>query len=562
MRQNQKIRKYRDYRNPPNQLVDKEIVDKWSGIVKTYQQRYSGSWGSMLVSALNNRIKDIKVKPKRFSRDKLEEMLVEPEKNENNLRAASIYFYNTIAPVHKIIDLYADILTYRTYVKVIHAKNKTGLADEHRKVCDFLRQFQPKRILKNITLQTMIEGKTFWYLRTEKKKNICLQQLPSSYCKIISRNENGWEFAFDLTFFSKTGTSIKAYPLEFAEFMQEYLDYFTPEGRPLDITKEIPEEYIVSGDPVKGYRVWKRIDPDKSFVFSYDDSTAVIIPPLASVFLEASELNTYKILQQELLTIPLRQILTATVPIKDKNLSGAFDNDTAITGELYDLFQSLISKTLPKSVDFVAAPFTDFTLHNFKTDAVDNDLVNNALNNFYKQSAISGLINTSDKPILAQVKASQLIESSFSGRLYPQFEKMFHHILEFLSLKNIFEIKVTGNLFTDTEERDEIKAAIIRGQMDLLPEYYSFQGTYFDSVVETIDFVDSFNYTEKLKPMSMNMLNQENSVGRPRINENKIESDNTEISVSSERNTSESRNVQKTKIFTEGEEHEEKEDEH
>lgn len=532
------------------------VSDKWNELLQFTQQNkcdWLKAWGAAYAKnpyVQNDRLKAIKTVGIRYSRDKIEQMLNSPQTNEQGLRASSRYFYNTIPPVMKLYNMYADILTYRTYIKLNSLSSNVGnkVKREYAQIANWLRSFDVKRTFRNETLKIMLEGKKFYFYRSDEINKIyTLHELPSDYCKIVHRYEGGWQFAFNMMYFLKPGVMIQDFPPEFQEYLAEFYDYYDVNENQLNPTGNMPDD-VLAYYTNRNWFFWKYLPVDQTFCYSFDDTIPEVVPPLASMFLDANDLNTYKLLEQELLSIPLKQIMTATVPMTKENKSGSYSNDTAVTPDLIQLYQDIIQSILPQSTTFIAAPFENFNVHTFENVSTKNSIVGDAMQNWYSQGGVSGLLTTSSKPNLAQVKISQVLESRFIDKVYSQIRYFLNQRVKEMNLKNDFEVFVEGDVFSDRDKYEAITKALSQGQKDVLPEYLSFYGSYLDTAEGTMQLVDAFDYYNKLQPLVSSFQQKgidtgDNANGRPSANENNIENDNTANSINAGTNKSSGRVV-------------------
>ena len=83
---------------------------------------------------MNERLKRLNTYPSKYDKTKIEEMVANPQNYEFDLRALSRYTYNTLTPIYKQVNLYADILTYRTYVNITDIKSQSKLIKEYNRI--------------------------------------------------------------------------------------------------------------------------------------------------------------------------------------------------------------------------------------------------------------------------------------------------------------------------------------------------------------------------------------------------------------------------------------------
>ena len=527
------------------------VQQKWDQILQFSQKNnldWLKAWGMAYAKnpyVQNDRLKQIKTVGSKYSRDKIEDMLISPSTNEQGLRASSRYFYNTVPPIMKLYHMYSDVLTYRTYIKLNDLVSNVGdkVKKEYKQVANWLRSLDPKRIFRNITLESMIEGKKFFYIREDLQNNIVsLQEMPSDYCKVVHKFEGGWQYSFNMLYFLRPGVSPAWFPPEFEEYLQEFYSYYNVDDNKLNSEMELPQD-VTAYYSNRNWFFWKEIPIGKGWVFGFDDTIPEVVPPLSSMFLDANELSTYKMLEQELLSIPLKQIMTASVPLSKEGKGGNFANDTSITPDLIQLYQDIIQSILPISTSFIAAPFDSFQVHTFESVANRDSIVGDAMQNFYSQGGVSGLLTTSPKPNLSQVKNAQVIEARFIDKVYPQYKYFLNYMVNKMKLTNKWEIFITGDVFSDKDTYTNVEKGLMSGNTDLMVEYMSFYDTDISTKDATMQLINLYGIYDKLKPLvsAYQQGDQSKNNGRPNADLDKIESDATATSIDTGTNKGENR---------------------
>lgn len=482
-------------------------VDKWNQILKSKYYSsgefnptdFINTWGRSYSNnpfIQNSRLKQLKSIAQRYTREQLESMLADPSNNELSLRKASHYFYNTIAPLMKLTNMYSDILTYRTYANVSKINDEKKILEEWASVDKWIRTINPQKTFREATLQLLIEGKRFYYIREDVDGVFALQPLPSDYCQIVHKTEDTWQIAFNMMYFMKAGVSVDWFAPEFKDYVAEFYGFYDRDKKKITDISNLPKD-VQAYTENRNWYFWKTLDINKGVCFGFDNSEPEVVPVMSQMFLDASELTTYKLLEQELLSIPLRQIMTASVPFQKENKSGTYSNDTAIDPDLINLYQSIIQSILPQSVDFVAAPLEDFKIHTFDSVATRDSIVGNAISNFYSQSGISGLVSTTDKPNIAMVKTTRIVEAAFIDKVYAQFKCLMNALLKTKGYKNEFFIVIEGDRFSDEEGIKQADKDLASGHMGILPKWLSYRNidrSTYDATTKAVSLSGIYDY--------------------------------------------------------------------
>ena len=343
-----------------------EAQKQWSALfsqIKTnnpnFQQRYinkyliNGTNEAFITNpiVMNDRLKRLNTYPSKYTKAEIEEMVANPQNHELELRSLSRYVYNTLTPIYKQANLYADILTYRTYVNISDIKSKSKLIKEYNRISNFLRNFDVERTFRKVTLATVLDGKSFWYLRTDKgEENICLQRLPVDYVKITGITNKGFQIAFNMTYFLDPANSVVFFPPEFEEYLNKFFGYYDKNTNVFNIEKfkNSNIQDVIAIQEASTFYFWQFLDIDKTFTFSIDESVIETSPALMSSFGSAVELDKYRALEQELLSLPLQALLTSEIEISDKNLSGIYGDDwnyLYIIGSTQSFYTEMYNRT-------------------------------------------------------------------------------------------------------------------------------------------------------------------------------------------------------------------------
>jgi hypothetical protein len=410
------------------------------------------------------------------------------------------------------------------------------------------KSLDPKRIFREISLQSIIEGKRFYYLRENKNNNVVtLQSLPSNWCKIVHRTEVGWQVSFNMMYFMQAGVSPDWFAPEFQDYIEEFYQFYDQDTKKMNLTAELPNDVMISYEN-RNYYFWKELDIDKAWCFGFDNSEPEVSPLLMSMFLDANELTSYKLLEQELMAIPLKQIMTAEVPISKENKSGNYVNDTALDPGLILLYQDIFQQILPSSTSFIAAPFESFQIHTFDSVASKTSIVGDAVQNFYAQGAVSGLLTTTDKPNIASVKATQILETAFINKIYNGYKAFMNSCVKNMGFKNEFEIMIEGDIFGDKDLLVSVEKALSTGNMNVYPQYLSFFNQDLCNALGNMTTINTFGIYELMKPLVSSFQQSgkdsegnDKKNGRPLASLDDVTSDGTAASAESGSNTSEGR---------------------
>lgn len=546
------------------------VTDAWNSLFSK-----SGNDSAKVANALgmaysNNpyiqseRVKSVNSLPVFFKRNDLETAMKDMTHNEKKLREMGWALFSTY-PMMKLYYLYTDILSYRNYLVPKYVRkedvSRPDFDAEHKYVHRLLDKIRPKRVFRNMALETLIEGKTAYCLRLgfdEKeyakhsklpKIEYCsFQKIPSDYWKITGINSDSkYTVSVDFSLFWRPGYSIEQYPPIFKKYYEYFNGLVGSDGKPIGNIDKFPNNIALQYQN-STYFYWVQMPVDEIFVFSHCEAHSWQLPNFSGLFLQAQDLQSYSYLQEELLQLPLSSVIIGTLPMQNKDSkSGAIANNFALSTDAVSFFENLFNSVAPRGVKFMLAPGESY--QHFKFDnAVPNNIsiVTETQQQWISSSGTGGLMSTTNKPSQAMVKSAQKIEPRYSDRFYEQWMNMIDIILERkIGTKYTWKFIIEGNIFDDAETLAMCKEALTLGQTDVLPQYKSFFSEDMEDVISRQHYVDSTKIYDRFKVVesafnSAKVATPEKN-GRPAMDDSKVENDNTAASKDSGSNTSEGR---------------------
>lgn len=241
----------------------------------------------------------------------------------------------------------------------------------------FLQKFDLPLTFKNITLQTAREGKCSYVFRSShnKSKGECdfavMQKLPPEYIKYTAfGSESPLVVSFNFMMFLNPVYSIEQWPKWFQDIWEQLkadgivnIDRRSKNGYRINPairpSGHIPD-YMFEG--INGqYYLYVELPQDLVYTFGTDLGDVFAIPDYAGLFGDLSELEAYKVLQNQTLLTNITNVLTAEVPIENGAAGGsdaAILSPEVILGLESDCSASINSNILP-----FFAPLQNFKMH-------------------------------------------------------------------------------------------------------------------------------------------------------------------------------------------------------
>lgn len=543
-------------------------VDQLNNRWNTIFSKYYNNGGDYLVAmqtwytsnpyVQNTRLKQLKSNPVFSDRETLESSLQSPQNSELNIRQMSWSLISNTHPYYKLIRMYADILTYKfyTYPKYVpkDEMNTPRFKSDSKVVSMFLDKFQPAYTFRRIVTECLIEGKRAYVFRakvnettgSEEIDHALLQELPSNWWKPVAKSNDSYYVAsFNFAYFWTPGTSVTQFPKEFETYYMQLMGVTTRVPTNTGSTKydvdlpNLPDGFMSEFRDGEWY-LWHEISD--AFVFSADESHAWQTPPFLGLFLAGQDLQSYYTLQQQLTSIPLYGILSGEIPMADQNKSGNYVNDMRLSPDVVVGMSMQANSMLPPGVSAFFSPFQNVKFNQFEEQVNSSKIYQNALQQFLGASGANNLISTTEKPSVAQVKASEKIEGRFADVFYGQFENFMNIVFsKYINLKYTWRFHIFGTVFNDSDRKQELKDGLSMGQSYLLPEYLAVNDLDMESANSISDWIDTLGIYDKFK-VTVSAFNSKDAggakAGRKSADPSKVNNDSTASSMDNGTNTS------------------------
>lgn len=447
----------------------------------------------------NARVKAISTLPADYTKDDIGAFLRAPYQHEKELRQTSETLRFTAYPYFKIAKTYADIPTYKHYIKPLYAEDVTtkDFLREATLLDKFAKALRPEIICHRIAGQAVMQGKVFYVLRTaidrshNKVEYAFMQQLPTDWCTIIGYNNvSGYTISFNMMYFLQPGTDYR----QFGNLFEPYLDDFSamfekpkakderfvyasdggisvnerltfyPSNAKRNATGNPRVEYAQNGR----WAYWVSLPIDRVWTFEIDDTTPAVVSPLAGLMLTYAQQADYEAAQLSLILNPLIKIFTGEIPYFDNNGTMKEDAYQLSNGgrALFEaLFDALMAGHNTGGTAFFTAPVNNIKSHDFNESANAND-VSSSFNKYAGTKAgLAAIIPVDDDIKAGQVQASVDLESRYTFPVLRQFERMIDTFIKSLNLKYEWEFKFVGDIYHEKDLRESALKAIANGDI-------------------------------------------------------------------------------------------------
>lgn len=535
----------------------------------------------------NDRLKRISTLPGKMSREDLSKAVVAPQNHEQNLRAESWALSSQQYMYYKILRLACDVPLYKWYLipELFDDKKKYKDKDfikEDKFVTSWLESFDLPNSLKRIALEVKREGKVTYVLRNSVDTKDCKvnyamwQRMPSDYIKLVKIGKYGYIASFNMLIFMNPAVS----PEQFPKFIQDIWYNLLSEGvvaqnpngtmpYKFDVDKAQKYRYNYSGGSISekltgtievinkkrlekmamtSYMFWVQLPQELCYTFCSDSSNAWAVPDTTGLLMSLDELADYDVLQGLVDSTPLTTLLTAEADIINDPNPG--QDQTSLSPETICGLQDKFNESTSTNLEAFFAPLKNFKLLSLPAQPNGSEISANATKNIITRAGLGGLMITTDKPSVAQVKTAQLLAEAECEFVTNQFSAVLNMIInDLIGCQYHWSLKIWGGRFTFADEISRDKELLAAGFTFVLPKLASAYDMRVRDVKSVQEYLDSFDIYDGFKTVTQ--VNQEKlnaqqeeikgKVGRPTISDDKVENDNTAASKDSGLDTADTR---------------------
>jgi len=334
--------------------------------------------------------------------------------------------------IQKIIDYLSNLLSFdltwacrNDYMTEEDYKSKDFKEDSIRRN-RFLDTLRVKEEFPKILKNVIKRGGFFVYLRGSKddmsdkpmilndsELNYAIQPMPQEYCTLESLYKDGLLWNFDMSYFNRAGTSVKAYPPIFEKYLDKVYD--------TSMQKEYnPNAPLNKRNAVSTTKVQTSPD-DGAWYFKWDSSNLAVVPYLSNMILQCLDSKAVSALQKDKDIIGASAMIIGDMPINNKQQDSKKSDMFAIQPETAITFMELVKRGLKKNINAIMMPTEGSKLYQFQ------DYNKEMSNNKNKETAgkgvsASGLIYSSEKSSQSETYAQISNDFALVSRMYRQFE--------------------------------------------------------------------------------------------------------------------------------------------
>ena len=244
---------------------------------------------------------------------------------------------------------------------------------------------------------------------------------------------------------------------------------------------------------------WQQVKPEKAWCFKFHDMFAGNIPPFLGVFLDFYDIPTFKEISKAKSELEAYKLIIGEIPRLSDGKSGNSKDNFAINTTTLNAFMQIVkSSMLNKYVDFKALPLEDIAIYDFDKSPEKTDMVTKGLNNIFTQAAIDKSAFNTDKPNIATLKLSKLVDEAFIKRVYSQFSDFCTYHVNLKTKKYRFKIEFEGTIHDAEERKKEAKENMSLGLFT--PKLASSMGMTLKEMKSGMALMKWLGYPDNLTP--------------------------------------------------------------
>lgn len=445
-------------------LSEQEVYD----ILKFASQIYTADpYGYFTPSMGYQNIIDLNNNPLVPTKDKVMSALTNYKNSSEQLQAYSEFMESFDMIYKRLVKYYCNMLAFDLDIVCTnaYAPNTDYTSKEYkedsRRVYKFLDSFDYKAEFRKVVKELLRRQNYYTWFRDSqgtfkeddidlndvskhKTSRYTLQTMPQKYCKITGRWEYGYLYDFDMTYFTKAGTSIDSYDPVFRKYYKNvYGDKNTQKYLP---NTPLNERY---GE----FALWTQTSPDdNAWVFTMDESNIASTPFLVPNILNFLDNKEIEGLQKDKDMISARAILAGEIQLIDKQKSGQSTDAMAYNMKTLMKMLSLVKKGLTSNINAVAMPTASPKLYQFSDS--NTDMVKTTVDNTVGQAvSASRIIYSSDKMSETEAKNAIITDYNMMAELYPQFEHFLNFFVNKKTRKYKFAFRFSGCTYPFVREQ-------------------------------------------------------------------------------------------------------------
>ncbi|MEF9983702.1 MAG: hypothetical protein RR806_03195 [Oscillospiraceae bacterium] len=345
----------------------------------------------------------------KFTKDKIIEFLKNPQRNEKNIRDASIYMNNNSSQYHRLMAYYSLMATWAYIIlpsKFDSQKAKTdAYKKQYIKTSQYIENMQIPHEMQKVA-DVVFREDVFYGVTWETSDSFMIQPINPDWCELSSKEDGIFNFAVDISKIKEE--ELQFYPPEFTSMWNEY-----------------------KKDGIKRKEVLTKI----SACFKLNEGLMYPLPIFAGTMASLHDIEDYKALAKARTEVGNYKLINMEIPTKD-------GQPTMLWDDIVNYYNQLLSQT-PENVGATASPAKLNTIEFEKSGGLNNvDDVSKAEEQFYNSSGTSQLNFGGNKSSISSLKISIKSDEAIVIGFIRQVERWINRRLKDVSGTVKFKIKM------------------------------------------------------------------------------------------------------------------------
>lgn len=302
---------------------------------------------------------------KKYTKDQIVTYLGNPANYESNLRNMSIYLFNISNYYRRLIQYFANMPTFSYDIVpygLDHSKtiNKNKFKKAYYSVKTTLERMNIAHEFTQVLTIAFRDDIYYGYV-WETNDSFSLQNLDADYCKISSKEDGCYNFAFNFSYFDSHSEKLPNYAPEFTDMYELY--------------KSNSSLYK-----------WQELDSTKSVCIKVNEHSYIPVPPFVSLFSALADIEDYRAISKNASETDNYKALAMQIPVDSE---GSFLIDEPMAQEFYQM----MTNVLPANIGAILTPM-ELSSWSFERNgaASDTDEVSQAESTMWTQAGVNKIL--------------------------------------------------------------------------------------------------------------------------------------------------------------------------
>lgn len=451
--------------------------------------------------ATNDNLKNMK-----YTREQVRNFILNPDKNERQLRELSRYLFMFSSHYRRLIGYFAKMLTLDYIITPINIDmdiiNKSTFKASYSKVIKYIENYQIKDTFFEILSVLMMED-VYYGIERWNGDTFMLQRLPSDFCKISGFQNGLYTFSMDMSYFDSQKMDLN--------------------NQKIDLLANYPSEFKSLYNTYESKRglKWQPVPSEFSVCFKFNRNLISAFPPFVQIYEEIMDLEDEKIMKKDNVKAQNFKLIWQKIPTKKEPKS---EKDFVFTLPTVKKFHDGVKANLPKGIGMASTPMDLDSIDFERKVGSSSSLTNSDLHAedelFNKAGVSKSLFQGGENNSISLNRSIQMDESDMFP-LLRQFERYFKYRLETVS--SAIKFKIIFPDITVYNRDDKLTAMVNLGQSGF-PKSLIVATAGFDVAdINSLNLLENvfLNILDNMQPLQSSHT-QNGEVGKPETPESKL----------------------------------------